>query len=364
MVLDRLSVEKGRVGGLISDEALLRMIAVDFGCEIGGCEAVEPVPLFRDLFSGMNNVSAVGRVVAVFSSRSFDGKRKGKFASLLLADESGLMRVVLWNDQVSLLESGRVKVGNVVRFRHVYTREDYAGKVEMHAGEKCVVDVNPEDLKLKAYPSMRKFATKIADLSDIQKNSRVNVAGTVQRLGRVSEFERSDSSPGKVLRFTLTDASGEASLVVWNEKVDEVLEVLKVYREVQVVNGKLKPASDGLEVHVDGSTYVGADDSFDYSMLAGLKEGQSCVNVAGEVVTAPMIREVKTKNQEFLKLATFELKDESGRLWVSAWRDHAESVKDLKVGDRIVLKNVYVKRGFGDQLELSTRNGTTITKQV
>jgi hypothetical protein len=37
-------------------------------------------------------------------------------------------------------------------------------------------------------------------------------------------------------------------------------------------------------------------------------------------------------------------------------------VKDLKVGDKIVMKNVYVKKGFGDQLELSTRNTTFIVK--
>jgi hypothetical protein len=65
-----------------------------------------------------------------------------------------------------------------------------------------------------------------------------------------------------------------------------------------------------------------------------------------------------------LKLATFELKDETGRIWVSAWRNHADSVKDLKVGDRIVMKNVYVKRGFGEQLELSTRSTTSIIKET
>jgi hypothetical protein len=36
----------------------------------------------------------------------------------------------------------------------------------------------------------------------------------------------------------------------------------------------------------------------------------------------------------------------------------------LKVGDRIVIKNAYVKRGFGDQLELSTRNATSIAKET
>jgi DNA polymerase III alpha subunit len=180
----------------------------------------------------------------------------------------------------------------------------------------------------------------------------------------VSEFERPDSSVGKVMRFFLSDGSGEVAVVVWNEKVGEIEGLVKVGAEVHVVNGKVKKASGGgLEVHVDSATYVGVQAS-EFSPLASLKEGSGHVNIIGEVATKPMVREVKTSRQEVLKLATFELKDETGRIWVSAWRNHADSVKDLRVGDRLVIKNIYVKKGFGDQLELSTRNSTSIAKET
>ncbi len=35
-------------------------------------------------------------------------------------------------------------------------------------------------------------------------------------------------------------------------------------------------------------------------------------------------------------------------------------VENLKVGDKVIIKNAYVKKGFGDQPELSTRNTTSI----
>jgi hypothetical protein len=54
------------------------------------------------------------------------------------------------------------------------------------------------------------------------------------------------------------------------------------------------------------------------------------------------------------------LRDDSGRIWVSAWRKHAEKTSNLKIGDKITIKNAYVKKGFGDQLEITTRNTTTI----
>ena len=77
------------------------------------------------MIPGLSNISVVGRVVAVFSPRAFNGNRKGRFASLLIADESGVLRVVLWNEKAGLAESGGVKVGEIIRFRHGYTREDY-----------------------------------------------------------------------------------------------------------------------------------------------------------------------------------------------------------------------------------------------
>jgi replication factor A1 len=364
-VLERLEAERRRAGGLISDESLVRMIAVGFGCEVLNCEAAAPALLLGDLIPGLNDVSVVGRVVAVFSPRAFNGSRKGRFASLLIADESGVLRVVLWNDKAGLAESGGVKVGEVVRFRHGYTREDYGGRVEVHVGEKCGVEVDPAGVKSEDYPSISKFTTRISELSRVQRSSKVNLAGTVKRLGSVSQFERSDASSGKVMRFVLSDGTGEVSVVVWNEKVDEVEGLLKVGAGLRVVNAKVKKAcGEELEVHVGGATYVGVEAFSEFSQLASLREGLDRVNVMGEVVSRPMVRDVRTSRQEVLKLATFELKDETGRMWVSAWRNHADSVKDLKVGDRIVIENVYVKRGFGDQLELSTRNATSIVKEV
>jgi replication factor A1 len=72
-------------------------------------------------------------------------------------------------------------------------------------------------------------------------------------------------------------------------------------------------------------------------------------------------REVTTSKGETVKLAVFELKDDTGTVRVSAWRKHAEAVNNLKVGDRVRVANAYVRKGFGDKAELSTRNTTEIT---
>ena len=364
-IVERLEKERRKTGGFISDETLLWMIAADFSVEIPHDKALTPTLSIRDLIPSLNDVTLVGRVVAVFPPKAFKGNRSGKVASLLVADQSGILRVVLWNDKTSLMQSGEINVGQIIRFSHGYTKEDRSGRVELHIGEKSEIEINPQDMEAKDYPTIGKFTIKIGEITRAHKNKRVSIKGTVKELFSASTFKRQDSSSGKVMRFVLVDKTGEIPVVVWNEKVDELEKMLRRGVELRIVNAKVKKAMrESLEIHVDAGTYVETlipDEEF--LKIADLREGSNSVNVEGEVVTKPILRDVKTSKGEFVKLVTFELKDETGRTWVSAWRMHADSVKDLKVGDKIIMKNVYVKKGFGDQLEISTRNTTSIVKQ-
>jgi replication factor A1 len=361
-ILEKLEEKKRKTGGLIADDVLLRMIAAEFGVEVKNNEVLTPTLTIRDLVSGLNNVTLVGLVVAVFSPRTFEGKRSGKYASLLVADRSGILRIVLWNDKTELVESGKIKTGQIIRLSHGYTREDRNGKVELHVGDKSKIEVNPSDVDAKNYRKTGKFATKIREITETYRNIRVNVAGNVKELFPASTFERQDSSVGKVMRFRLADETDEISVVVWNEKADEVEKNLRKDAEMQIVNAKVKEAlSGGFEIHVDNETYLDILPSAEKSLkIAELQEGLTKVNVEGEVATKPIFRNVKTSREELVELAMFELSDDTGKIWVSAWRKHAETAKKLKVGDKVSIKDAYVKKGFGDQPELATRNTTAI----
>jgi ssDNA-binding replication factor A large subunit len=362
-IIEKLEREKQKTNGFISDETLLRMIAAELGMEMQNNGALTPTLSVVDLIPNLNNVTVIGRVVAVFQPKTFNGNRSGKFASFLVADENGILRVVLWNDKTSIIESGKIKVGQIVRISHGYTKEGPGGKVELHIGEKCEVEIDPQDVKARNYPTISKFTMKIGEITHAHKSNKINVVGTVKKLFSTSTFEREDSSLGRVMRFLLTDETGEISAVVWNEKVDELEGNLKEGIRLQVVDARVRKAlNEGVEIHVDAGTYVELlAPTEEFSKIASLREGLGIVNIEGEVVTKPMFRDVKTPKGEGVKVASFELKDETGRIWVSTWRNHAETVKVLKVGDRIIIKDAYVRRGFSDQLEISTRDASSVT---
>lgn len=361
-ILERLERKKRKTDGLIADETLLRMIAAELGIEMSR-EVSTPRISIKDLVPGLNNVTIAGRVIAVFPPKTFRKGNGGKVANLLVTDKSGIMRVTLWDDKADFVESGQVKVGQIIRVSHGYAREAYDGKTELNVGDRGEVEINPKDVEARDYPSVSKFMIKIGEIAQAQKNEKVNIAGVVKKLFPLSTFTRRDASVGKVMRFKLADETDEITVVAWNEKAEELEKTLKEGIELQIVNAKVKKAlMKGLEIHVNQRTYVETlKPAEKFLKIADLKEGLKHVNVKGEVVTKPTFRNVKTSKGEAVKLTVFEAKDETGRIWVSAWRKHADTVRDLKTGDKVVIKNAYVKKGFGDQLEISTRGTTSIT---
>jgi ssDNA-binding replication factor A large subunit len=261
-ILENLETEKSKTGGLIADETLLRLIAARYGVEILQDRVYRKLSISH-LVPGLNDVTVTGRLVAVYPPRTFEGERSGKFASLMIADKDSVLRVILWNDKVELIEAGELKAGQIVRFSHGYTREDHKGKVELHLGNRSQIEVEPKNIKADEYPLIGKFATKISKITKAYEN--IHLTGTVKELFPASTFTRSDMSTGTVMHFTLADETGEIPVVVWNEKAEELEKSLKINANLQLVNAKVKENANGkFEVHVDSYTYVEVSERLDF----------------------------------------------------------------------------------------------------
>jgi len=360
-LFERLYKERDRTAGLIDDEVLLRMIAAELGMDTTK-ETVTPALSTENLTQGLNDVTVVGRVVAVFRPKTFNGQRPGKVGSLLIVDQSDLLRVVLWNEKADFIEEGKIKVGEVLRFSHGYTKKGYSGKVELHLGDRSEIDIHPEGIRDNDYPTINKFLTDIGEISKIQKNKKVNVRGIVENFSAVSEFERDNSSSGKVMRLRLADESGDIPVVIWNEKVDHIQKEIEGGEGLVIVNGKVRESSGGgVEIHINNRTYVEIlKSTLEFRKIAELKEKLRHVNIEGEVISEPQFRKVNTHKGDQVKLTSFEMKDETGSIWVSAWRKHALTARELTSNQKVKIKNAYVKEGYTNRLELSTRSSTQI----
>jgi len=352
--------EKERTGSLIGDETLLRLIATKYGVEISK-QVIEfnEVLSSNRLFSGLNDVSVEGKLVAIFPAHSFSsGEKNGKLANLMIVDRDGILQVVLWNDKAEVVEKGELQIGQIIKFLHGYTKKNQFGKVELHLGNKGRVEINEKSQT--SYPDVEKFISKIVEITNTFNN--VNLAGIVKEVLDLKTFTKGDGTEGKLLRFILADDSAEITVVIWNGKADTLVKQLEPRVYLYLINGKVKEKESGsFEVHVDSTSFVQIQPIIlQMSKLSNLKEGDT-VNVEGTVSNIDNIREVTTGKGEQVKLLTFELRDETGSVTVSVWRNQIEQISNLKVGDNVTIKNGFTKIGYGNKLELTTRSGTQFT---
>jgi ssDNA-binding replication factor A large subunit len=255
-LLEQLEVERTKTAGLLSDETLLRLIAAKLGVQISQ-PAFEPSNIISSgrLFAGLYDVNVAGRLIAVFPVKTFSGEEKsGKLATLMLGDNDGLLRVVFWNEKAELVEKGALRVGQAVRLLHGYTRDDRYGKTELHMGNKSLIESISSEETI-ACPPIEQFTTKISSLNPNLGN--VHLTGVVKAVFGKTGFTRNNDSDGVVMRFALRDDSGETTVVVWNEKVEELEKLFRESARLLLVNARVKEAKGGaVEVHVDSSTYI------------------------------------------------------------------------------------------------------------
>ena len=369
-VLKKIIDRKHSAEDYFLDEVAARLVANDLGVEIPSAEDTFHAEIaVKDLVSGLNDVTIVGRVIIVYPVQTFPRSdlTEGKVARLLLADKTGSLRVVLWDDKIQMVESGKLKPGLIVKVLHGYVRDAMDGRLELHLGKKGDVEISPPNTIESDYPQINEFIDKVRQLTPNKK--RASVQGLISEAFPPTEFQRPNGNTGKVRRLRLRDDTGEATLVVWNQRVDELGEV-KQGDCLRIMDARVKAQPDGrIELHAENSTQIEklADQALSQSLLGeaaskitDIKEEGGPFNVEAAVASPPDVREVTTAQNEKVLVASFDLSDDTGKIRVSLWRKHAELAKELSAGTQIRLKNVYAKKGFSNLLELVSRTSTSI----
>ncbi|MBI2666430.1 hypothetical protein HYX13_02345, partial [Candidatus Woesearchaeota archaeon] len=158
----RVKEKINELSGLITEEGAAHIIANELGVELVSQSEKLKV---KEIYPGMKDVSTAGKVLKLYEERKFQkGEKEGKLRSFLLGDETETVRVVLWNDQVHLLEN--VQENDVVLLKHAYAKESTNGK-ELHLGERSELVLHPVGISFSTVREKASFERKsIAALQD------------------------------------------------------------------------------------------------------------------------------------------------------------------------------------------------------
>jgi len=254
MILQLIDSKIKESKGFLTVESAARAVAAELGLEITRVSLMKGTSI-RNLVSGLGNVTIVGRILHVNPPRTFNRSNgeEGKMRSLYIADKTGVLRVVIWGEKAELLGSSET-IGKIVRFSHGYVRKGYGGRLELNIGLKGNIEISPPDIFEEEFPSINRFYKKIKQIT--KPETRVNTFGRVVKISPINTFTREGGVSGKVRRIEIRDQTGRITVVLWNNKVDELGD-LEIGKYLEIFGAKVRKDLNGrLELHVDGSVDV------------------------------------------------------------------------------------------------------------
>ncbi len=249
--LDKKIKEKqDEFAGLITEYGAAYSIARELGILVDKPTEYHKI---NELENGMSGVNVIARVVRVSNPRRFekDG-RTGRVVNLVVRDDTGEKRLVLWHKDVDLVEKGVISKNSILCIKNGYVKDD-----EIHVGMFGTVEVLEE---YPGIPEVEEHITRIYEITGPMEE--INTFGRVVRVFPVKEFERS----GRTLRVksaVLFDGK-EIRLVLWDSCADTPL----VPGEVVKVEGGYVVDNNGvLEIHVGslGRVLTGVEPPFEIS---------------------------------------------------------------------------------------------------
>ncbi|WP_461865314.1 OB-fold nucleic acid binding domain-containing protein [Thermococcus sp.] len=192
----------------ISDHAAAAMLADELGISL---EEAPPLMHISDLVPGMRGINIVGRILRKYPLREYqkrDGSR-GQVASLLIYDNTGKARIVLWDAQASKYYS-ELKVGDVIKVIDATVREGRTELPELHVNFRSRIIVNPEDPRVEEIPpieSVRTYNYQRVRISDLIGGERfIELRGTIAKLYRVTVYDACPQCRKKVDYDAATDS--------------------------------------------------------------------------------------------------------------------------------------------------------------
>jgi replication factor A1 len=276
---------------------------------------------------------------------------------MMIMDETGNTRVVLWGDKAEPVENGKIKRGDIVQVRSGYTRTGLSGEVELHIGRRGGILVNPAISE--PMPEIQETKVKVKDVADGARD--VTIEGVVSSVSNVRKFNRADGASGRVATLFLRDETGEIRVSLWNEKTDGLEDVQKGNR-VHIAGAYTKVGfNDSVELHCSSSSEITVSQEVEEELpvvertltpISGLTDGMQTVDLGGRVERALGRRTFTRLNGQEGKVGNLIIADGTGEVRLVLWGDAADMVPNLVEGTRVAVENAYTKLGLNQEMEV------------
>ncbi|MFW9819180.1 MAG: hypothetical protein ACFFE5_06180 [Candidatus Thorarchaeota archaeon] len=270
---ENITEKEAEFQGFMTKPAILYLIAKEHGINVDSTENKEilnhiteeiidyndfAIPI-SSILENMRNIVIIGKLETVFQVRDFNKKdgTPGRVGSFKICDNFDCINVVLWNENVKIMENELFKKGEIIQIIGVYSKKGTDGKLEVHLGKDGKIILAPENVKLPQIVVLKKKSEHSTE--SLNENSKKKSKWTVQNLFEKEGFIRfitgvveveffkeltlKNGDKSFLLKLILSDESASIKVNVWGIQAVECLKVITDGAPVKLSNLIIKENS-------------------------------------------------------------------------------------------------------------------------
>ncbi len=177
-VMKKILEKQKELSNLVSREGAAYIIAKEMGLDL--LPKTKRRLEIKNLMPKIRNLNLSARVIKVFEPTEFVRKEgKGKVANIILGDNTGTVRLSLWDDQTEI--ATKIKAGMAVETFGAYTKDDGLGGVEIRIGKTGGLRIL-EESDLPALESMEERRIARASIRDLKEGNFYEIRAALVQL--------------------------------------------------------------------------------------------------------------------------------------------------------------------------------------
>ena len=199
-------------------------------------------------------IDIVGRILSLEDPREFDrdNGEVGYVRSVMFADESGKVRLSLWNEKAQ----GDYEVGEAYRIENARTRLGMYNVDLNIGGGSRIIRLSEEEASAMFIPELSTLEKALYDyitIDEVEEDEEDKII-----IGRVIEkfdprtFERDDGE-GLVRNIEIADSTGSVIVVLWNDDAKKEFELGQAIK-VQNPRFRYNDRTNRVEANISGAT--------------------------------------------------------------------------------------------------------------
>lgn len=263
---------------LVSEEGAAYIVASELGVHLFQEQSSGGPLKIKSILAGLKSVETVGKVLRIFAAKKFTQKdqRQSQVGSLILADETGTIRVVLWDRKADILE--KITTGSILKIKYGFSKQSNLGSPELHISTKGTLILDPKGVKIEA---TSRAAAQKKTIANLAPNDFASVLATAVQIYPVKSYsvcpqcgkkvviapegamclEHKTVTPSKamILNLVLDDGTDTLRAVAFKEtaeklcglKMPEVEEILAKDGQI-ILQDRINDFLLGREIDIEG----------------------------------------------------------------------------------------------------------------